>query len=166
VTDPLIQLEAGGIAPVLRYDIPEPTSYEGKNLIELDLGADVFSATASEMPSAEAEEKLSELPLESVKAELSGYLRTGVSSRAELPDLPIGVRPGGFASPGAETAALEETSPDNPPPAPAEDDVVDILGARLKLGYRLVMGTDLYGGHGHHPRAAGPGHTGSSPVLG
>lgn len=146
MSDPLIRLEAGGSAPVLRYDIPEPTSYEGKSLIEVDLGGDVFSADAVVTPSEEPEERLSDLPLDSIREELADYLRAGASARAELPDLPIGVRPRSVASPVLTTvAAREEESPGTPQPAPTEDDLIDVLGTRLKLGYRLVMGTDLYG---------------------
>lgn len=35
--EPLIKLEPGGKAPILSYNVPEPTSYNGTNFIELSL---------------------------------------------------------------------------------------------------------------------------------
>jgi hypothetical protein len=37
MAEPMIKLEAGGTAPVLSYNVPEPTSYSGRNFIALDL---------------------------------------------------------------------------------------------------------------------------------
>ncbi len=31
--EPLVKLEPGGKAPILRYDVPEPTSYSGRNTL-------------------------------------------------------------------------------------------------------------------------------------
>ncbi len=42
MTEPLIKLDQAGQAPVLRYDVPEPTFYFGRNLIELDFPEDYF----------------------------------------------------------------------------------------------------------------------------
>ena len=33
--EPMIKLEPGGKAPILSYNVPEPTSYSGRNFIEL-----------------------------------------------------------------------------------------------------------------------------------
>jgi len=82
---PLIRLEEGGTAPVLRYDLPEPTSYEGKTFIELAFDDDVFLPVASEMPTAAAASELRQLPRDELRAELAEYVRTGVSARSGLP---------------------------------------------------------------------------------
>ena len=42
--EPMIRLEPGGVAPVLSYNVPEPTSYSGRNFIDLQLGASYFVA--------------------------------------------------------------------------------------------------------------------------
>jgi hypothetical protein len=143
----LIQLEAGGSAPVLRYDIPEPTSYTGPNLIELNFDGDIFSAAALVMPSNdESGDRLSELPLEAVRSEVAEYLRTGASSRVELPNLPVGVRPTSIVSATAGVTSIAADQPGStPPPDLDEDDLADILGARLKLGYRLTVSSDFAG---------------------
>ncbi len=50
MAEPLIRLDPGGHAPLLRYDVPEPTSYSGRNLIEIELAAEDFEPIASEVP--------------------------------------------------------------------------------------------------------------------
>jgi hypothetical protein len=39
---PMIRLEPGGEAPILSYNVPEPTSYSGRNFIALDFPATYF----------------------------------------------------------------------------------------------------------------------------
>lgn len=39
---PLIKFESNASAPILRYDLPSPSSYEGRNYIELDLHPEFF----------------------------------------------------------------------------------------------------------------------------
>lgn len=51
MAEPLIRLDPDGRAPLLRYDVPEPTSYSGRNLIELDLPPSAFTPKALEVPS-------------------------------------------------------------------------------------------------------------------
>ncbi|TCO60496.1 hypothetical protein [Actinocrispum wychmicini] len=45
---PLVALDPGGAPVVLSYDVPEPTSYRGKQIVELDFPADVFAAKPAE----------------------------------------------------------------------------------------------------------------------
>ncbi|GAG56688.1 unnamed protein product, partial [marine sediment metagenome] len=40
--EPLMKFEKDASAPILRYDIPSMTAYEGKNYIELDLPLEYF----------------------------------------------------------------------------------------------------------------------------
>ena len=40
--EPLIKLEAGGKAPILSYNVPEPTAYFGNNMIELEFTEGYF----------------------------------------------------------------------------------------------------------------------------
>ena len=42
MAEPMIKLEAGGTAPVLSYNVPEPTSYSGRNFIALDFDKEWF----------------------------------------------------------------------------------------------------------------------------
>ena len=144
---PLIQLEAGGTAPILRYDVPEPTSYAGKNFIELEFDDDVFAKAATVMPSNVAGDQLSDLPAEAVKAVLTSYLRTGRSARAELPDVPVHALRRALTPMRAEPASsvvMGGAPPDQTPPDPDDDDIDD-LRQRIDLGFHLVKGTGIYG---------------------
>jgi len=48
--EPMIKLEPGGTAPILSYNVPEPTSYSGRHVVELDIAADWFTPEALDVP--------------------------------------------------------------------------------------------------------------------
>ena len=43
---PLMKFEADASAPILRYDVPSPSSYEGRTYIQLNFGDDFFNDAA------------------------------------------------------------------------------------------------------------------------
>ena len=43
--EPMIKLEPGGTAPILSYNVPEPTSYSGRNFIELIYDSGYFQSS-------------------------------------------------------------------------------------------------------------------------
>ena len=45
---PLMEFEGDASAPILRYDIPSPSSYEGRNYIDLDLAGIFFKPETKE----------------------------------------------------------------------------------------------------------------------
>lgn len=151
---PLIQLEPGGTAPVLRYDIPEPTSYEGKNFLALSFEEEVFLPIASEMPSSAAFRELQELPIDVLRSEIAKYVRTGISERAALREIPVPTaRPSARAfrfdaglsgvapeAPVAHTAAM----PDEPLDPP-DDDLINDFHSDVLKGTRLVKGVLIDG---------------------
>lgn len=47
---PLMKFEGDASAPILRYDIPSPSSYEGRNYIELDIAGIFFKPETKEKP--------------------------------------------------------------------------------------------------------------------
>jgi hypothetical protein len=47
----MIKLEPGGTAPILSYNVPEPTSYTGRHVIELELPQEWFTDAAHQIPS-------------------------------------------------------------------------------------------------------------------
>lgn len=49
-TEPIVKLDDKGAASVISYNVPEPTSYTGRNFIELSLGNDFFLPKASQKP--------------------------------------------------------------------------------------------------------------------
>jgi hypothetical protein len=66
-TDPFIQLEPGGKAPILSYNVPEPSIYSGKNYIGLMFDPTFFSAAALKVP-----ERNSNADEDTVRRALSG----------------------------------------------------------------------------------------------
>src|SRR6187551_25786 len=47
MAEPIIKLQPDGHASILSYDVPEPTSYTGRNLIELRLNNEVADSAAA-----------------------------------------------------------------------------------------------------------------------
>src|SRR5204862_5260639 len=45
--EPMIKLEPGGKAPILSYNVPEPTSYSGRNFIDLQIDKASFRKDAN-----------------------------------------------------------------------------------------------------------------------
>lgn len=158
---PLIQLEPGGKAPILRYDIPEPTSYEGKNLIELSFDDnDIFLPVALEMTSAKAFAELQALPRDEIRAKIASYVRTGVSENPAVRSIPLAVNaarvsttsltPGGVGALSAASSVVIAAAPADSgtqPPPPDDDDKIDglvtsVLNGQRLVGTRLVDGSD------------------------
>ncbi|GEM_PF-1620218 len=50
---PLIALEEGGTAPIISYNVPEPTRYAGRNFIELNFSSAYFTSKAKEVPKSD-----------------------------------------------------------------------------------------------------------------
>lgn len=50
MAEPMIRLDPNGTAPVLSYNVPEPTSYTGRHVIELEFPAEWFTDAAREVP--------------------------------------------------------------------------------------------------------------------
>ena len=50
MTEPLIKLDDDGQAPLLRYDLPEPTFYYGRNLIDMGFPTDYFLPLVGKEP--------------------------------------------------------------------------------------------------------------------
>jgi hypothetical protein len=49
-TNPFTQLDPAGKPAIISYNVPEPTSYSGENLIELQFEASIFSPAALQKP--------------------------------------------------------------------------------------------------------------------
>lgn len=142
--NPLIQLERNASAPVLRYDIPEPTSYGGTNLIQLnfDGGTDIFRASLLAAPQAEAMAMLSGQPTETVKSQIKSFLAVGASSSGAFGStgtIPVGVLV-------ADTSGQPVPPPvPEPPGFPVGALVLDDLAQKVKLGERLVVDENVNG---------------------
>ncbi len=150
VNAPLIQLEPGGTAPVLRYDIPEPTSYEGKNFIALSFeDDDIFLPAALEMSSTAAFRELQKFSRDELRGKIASYVRTGASdnravreipvrsSAARMFDRPLTSAVNGSLSPTSRVIAAQPPDPGGTTP-PDDDDVIDGIVTDVLNGQRLV----------------------------
>ncbi len=144
MADPLIQLEEGGSAPVVRYDIPEPTGYEGKNFIELHFDDDIFADAARAMRRPEPGTPLGDQSTDQVRAEVATFIRTGSSRRTELASRPVSalVAPGGVIGTAGGLGTVPPLVP-GPPVLPPE--VLDGLADQVAQGFHLVKFVDLFG---------------------
>jgi len=61
--EPMIKLEPGGVAPILSYNVPEPTSYAGRHVVELRFADDVFSDAARVAPPPPASAPTTQPPI-------------------------------------------------------------------------------------------------------
>ena len=50
MSEPIIKMDAAGQASIISYNVPEPTSYSGRNIIELEFDIEVFNDTAKKKP--------------------------------------------------------------------------------------------------------------------
>ena len=51
---PLVDLEAGGTATILSYNVPDPTSYPGRNYIDLPFDQSYFKEDLAAVPDRES----------------------------------------------------------------------------------------------------------------
>lgn len=71
MTEPLIKLQPGGVPPVVNYNVPEPVSYDGTHIIELEVDPTLFLPPPVPPLSPDERQKLT---LEAVaKAMLAGF---------------------------------------------------------------------------------------------
>ena len=44
--EPMVRLQPGGVAPIISYNVPEPTTFSGRNFIDLQFPASHFVVPA------------------------------------------------------------------------------------------------------------------------
>ena len=140
--EPMIKLDPGGKAPILSYNVPEPTSYSGRNFIELDFGPSYFKDAVKQRPTPEERTPLEELSGAGVDATVAEGLRTGFADARLFPNvraLATSVRvPAGAAT---EREPLAEV-PIRPRLANLD---VDEVATQLRAGKRLNIYRSMYG---------------------
>lgn len=146
--EPMIKLEPSGVAPVISYNVPEPTSYSGRNFIDLQLGASYFKpsspkANASLTSLASSTDALASLIMQAAADKpisvAPDALSSGFSSSVEtersgvdLPNLLAGLKASGFeVSDKLSNLDLREVN------------AMQRLGKRLNI-YRTLYGTLAY----------------------
>ncbi|MDF2835341.1 MAG: hypothetical protein K0Q63_981, partial [Paenibacillus sp.] len=78
--EPMIKLQPGGVAPIISYNVPEGTTYSGRNFIDLQFAESFFKPT---QPQAKAQAQ-AQTPQPSMAASQPAY------DKAQLEELGIG----------------------------------------------------------------------------
>ncbi|GJM42170.1 MAG: hypothetical protein DHS20C20_24520 [Ardenticatenaceae bacterium] len=92
--EPLIKLDPGGKAPILSYNVPEPTTYAGRNFIELDIldenedSADVYLPKAFELPKEERD-TVADLNINEIQSTVATAMRTGFANKKLFPNIQL-----------------------------------------------------------------------------
>jgi hypothetical protein len=147
MAEPLVQLEPGGKASLLRYDIPEPTSYPGRNFIELDLllaeetPQDVFLAKAFEKPT-KTRPPLRGIDLESTKTAVVAAMKSGFSDPTIFPNIRLTGAVLGLKARPNPGATLVSSVPLTPQIESLDPESVALA---LQAGKRLNIYKTLYG---------------------
>lgn len=86
--EPMIKLEPGGKAPILSYNVPEPTSYTGRNLIEMQFPEEYFKPELRKKPPQAAERTHAKgQDLAAIKAEVTSAMKSGFSNSKMFPNI-------------------------------------------------------------------------------
>jgi hypothetical protein len=87
MADPMIKLDPGGKAPILSYNVPEPTCYSGHNYIELDFPATHFKDQVKQKPPTNQRATLTEFDRPRLEHEIKVNLETGFSDTRLFPNV-------------------------------------------------------------------------------
>ncbi|WP_267640684.1 hypothetical protein [Haloarchaeobius amylolyticus] len=97
--DPLVQYESGGQASVINYNIPLPTSYGCRSIVELDFPSSYFRSHADEKPGSTIRDDLADRPIEDIRDRVAQAMREGFYDPILFEHIDIGqespVQPGG-----------------------------------------------------------------------
>ncbi len=138
---PLITFDPDGKAAVLSYDIPEPTSYSGRNLIELDLPASHFKAELSEPPIDRDRIAVGDLDISAVVTAVSTSMRSAFSDDL-LPNARVSGANLRYVREEDEELRAISSEPLNPQLARLDPEEV---ASMLKAGYRLNVYRSMFG---------------------
>jgi hypothetical protein len=140
--EPMIKLEPGGSAPILSYNVPEPTSYAGRNFVELDFDASYFKDSVKQRPSRTQRTPIGDVSGSAAEAAVVDALSTGFADSSLFPTI------------RALSAPIRFTGTKNPGFTPADPANVSRrlehleaseVAAQLGAGKRLNIYKTLYG---------------------
>lgn len=140
--EPMIKLEPGGVAPILSYNVPESTSYSGRNYIEIEIPLDHFDAETCKKPEKTLRDFVKDLDHATVKDKVIQAMKTGFYDPVLFRNIKM---PAVYASavispnPGF---AINSSVPLSNNFANIDPDIV---AARMLNGERLVIYTSNYG---------------------
>lgn len=146
--EPLIKLEPGGKAPILSYNIPEPTTYTGKNFIELDYPptGEFFKPSALIKPPETIRPPLADLDYTTLRSAVATAMKTSFADNKLFPNVRIGAGGLRFAekpNPGFQIATPLPFSPKLTYLDPDEAASMMRAGKRLNI-YTSMFGTLTY----------------------
>ena len=85
---PMIKLESGCEPPILSCNVPEPTSYSGTNLIQLEqFGDEYFKPSVKEKPPKTTRTPLKDIDSATARGAVLSSMRTGFSDRKLFPNI-------------------------------------------------------------------------------
>jgi hypothetical protein len=150
-TEPVVQLDPGGKALLLRYDVPEPTSYPGRNFIELDFidsgqkPRDYFLPKAFEKPT-ESRPPPRAVDLAATTTAVKAAMKSGFSDRTLFPNVRFtsaAVRLRESPSPGKMLTGPLPLTPELESLDPESVALALQSGKRLDI-YKTLFGTLTY----------------------
>jgi hypothetical protein len=139
--EPLIKLEPGGKAPILSYNIPEPTSYSGQNFIELEFPDTYFQPGTMEKPSEAVRTPLKNMDYSTLVSTLRAGMKAGFIDSKLFPNVRV------------TTGALRLVEKSNPGSVVAYDQpgsgqivvTPDDVASAAQSDLRLNIYTSLFG---------------------
>ena len=140
--EPLIKLETDGIAPVIRYDLPEPTVYSGRNFIELDYDDEFYTEKAFDIGSAQKRTSIQDLDYKTILGSVENGMETGFADRRVFPNIRMGnysLRYTTMLNPGFKVNSEVPLS------AKIADLNPEVVARNLQEGKRLNFYTTMYG---------------------
>ena len=145
--EPMIKLEPGGKAPILSYDVPEPTSYSGRNFIEMEFPPEYFKPSVKEKLPKIDRTHVSGMDFNTIKDNVVHSMKTGFADRKLYPNVRFttgGLRFVEKSNPGF--AVARSMLPTSLKLADLDPDEVASMmkeGNRLNI-YRSMFGTLTY----------------------
>ena len=76
--NPLIEFESGGKAPILSYNVPQPTTYDSRVYVEFDYPKGYFSESTKEIPKFTLEAAGQKFTEPKLKEKVDEFIDTGV----------------------------------------------------------------------------------------
>lgn len=145
--EPLIRLEPGGKAPILTYNLPEPSIYFSRNFIELDYDDDFFTQEAKEKPPEAVRPTPPAVPpvgitYDTLISEVKGAMRTGFADSRLFPNARVMSGTLRFVESSNRGIQLVTTLPTSRQLAYLD---ADEIASRKVAGKELNFYTSMYG---------------------
>lgn len=81
-SDPLVEYEAGGQASIINYNVPLPTSYGCRSLIELDFATDIFRESVRQKPETTLRDDVVDRPFDDIRDRVVDAIDRGFHDKA------------------------------------------------------------------------------------